>query len=110
MELHEKAPTVDLDWEEVVEATLVTEPGPYWLSTFNWWQELETPDAGTYRVRWSANGMDEAHDLTRLSGEPARDRYLLQLWPAPAAPDVVIRQHARIAEQYHRSATQPPSR
>lgn len=118
VELHPAQPPLPLEWEEVVEVPFTTTTGSYWLSAFNWWHELDIP-ADTYRVRWCANGMDQAHDRTRMDDEPALDRYLLQLWPSPAgagltpvAPaDAVIRQHAQVAAQWHETATQtaPPA-
>jgi hypothetical protein len=47
-----------------------------------------------YRVRYSATGMDRARGRYTLL-EPPVDRYLLQLWPAPPAPDAVIRETSR---------------
>ena len=66
--------------------------------------------AGTHRARWCATGMDEAHDRTRLDGEPEIDRYLLQLWPALPAPDAVVRRAGENAASWHGFAagTGPP--
>ena len=64
----------------------------------------------TYRVRYSATGMDRARRRdTLLAGEPLLDRYLLQLWPAPPAPDSVIRETSRCAAYWHAHARTLPS-
>jgi hypothetical protein len=42
---------------------------------------------GDWRVRYSASGMDAAHDQTLLDGEPPIDHYLLQVWLAAPASD-----------------------
>jgi hypothetical protein len=41
--------------------------------------------------------------------EPPLDRYLLQLWPAPPAPDAVIRETSRYAAYWHAHARTLPS-
>jgi hypothetical protein len=46
---------------------------------------------GDYRVRYHAYGMDRADE------DPTVDRYLLQLWPAPPAPDRVLRETSKHA-------------
>lgn len=109
IELHPIQPPVPLQWEDVVEVPFTATPGSYWLSTFDEWHEIAILP-GTYRVHWCANGMDQAHDGTRMDGEPALDRYLLQLWPAPLAPDAVIRLGSQSAASWHQVAatTQPP--
>ena len=49
--------------------------------------------------------MDAGKDLdTPDEGELAPDRYLLQLWPAPAAPDEVVKESSAIAGYWHRVA------
>ena len=46
--------------------------------------------------------MDAGRDLdTTDEGEEAPDRYLLQLWPAPQAPDAVVRQTGETAAYWH---------
>ena len=45
--------------------------------------------------------MDAAHDGTLLEGEPAIDAYLLQFWPAPPAPDRVVKVTSKEAKYWH---------
>jgi hypothetical protein len=49
----------------------------------------------TYRVRYTARGMDAGHAGTET------DVYGLWFWPAPAAPDTVIRQTSKSADYWH---------
>ena len=84
-------------------ATTVTE---LHLAAFDSWIPLPAlPAPGTYRVRCSASGLDAAHQADpRLPGDPVVDRYLLQLWPAPQAPEAVMREGSEIAAYWHRVA------
>jgi len=109
VELHHERPPLDEQWEDVVEVPVTLTSEECWLTAFDWAQQVPTPAPGDYRARWSATGMDQAPD-TRIGDEPALDRYLLQLWPAPVAPDAVVRLGSENAAYWHREAanTQPP--
>lgn len=73
-------------------------------------EPLPLPAGGPYRVRYCARGMDAARDLdTRLDDDPAPDAYLLQLWPAPPAPDAVLRVTAAAAAYRHDHARTLPA-
>ncbi|MFJ1764597.1 hypothetical protein ACIOD2_30035 [Amycolatopsis sp. NPDC088138] len=108
-EVHDTEPP-DAGGEDVVEAPFRVE-GPARLETWgggDWW-DLELPP-GDYRVRYGGYGMDAGRELdTRLDGEPGQDRYLLQFWPAPPAPDIVVRQHSAIAAYWHGFAREQPT-
>lgn len=103
VETHASLPEVGPEWEEVVEvsfdfaSTDVTILG--WAGDSS--DDVALPATGTYRIRYCANGLDEAHDRTAWEEDPARDRYLIQLWPAPPAPDVVLRQTSANAAYWH---------
>ncbi|WUJ68981.1 hypothetical protein OG809_28195 [Kribbella soli] len=57
---------------------------------------------GSYRARYSATGMDEGKAVDVVpEDEPVVDRYLLQFWPAEAAPDAVIKQTSAVATRWH---------
>lgn len=98
-------------WEDVVEVSFRPATDSVhlvqWAGEKSWPLTLERID---YRVRYCASGMDRAHaEDTRLAGEPLLDRYLLQLWPATAAADVVVRQTSACATYWHAHArTLPP--
>ena len=113
VECHDSAPAVDDSWEEVVEVPFAVSDRPValvqWAGEASW--PLDLP-AGDLRVRYSALGMDlgRAKD-TRLQGEPALERYLLQFWPAPPLPDQVLKQTSGTASYWHdwaRSLSPPP--
>ncbi|MDS0138627.1 hypothetical protein H5970_27545 [Amycolatopsis sp. CM201R] len=107
-EVHSSAPP-DSGAEDVVEASFRAE-GRTALVTWGggdaWDLEL-TP--GDYRVRYSGTAMDAGRERdTRLGGEPLQDSYLLQFWPAPPAPDVVVRETSAIAAYWHGFARELP--
>lgn len=107
--LTEPPPDDGGQWEDVVEASLTTAGEPLWLSTFDDGVEVALP-AGQWRARYSAAGMDAGRDAdSRLDGDPVLDRYLLQLWPAPPAPDAVLRQSSSIAGYWHDVARTTPA-
>ncbi len=107
-EAHETEPP-DAGGEDVVEASFRAQ-GPARLVTWggeDWWDLGLAP--GDYRVRYSATAMDAGREqATRLDGEPEEERYLLQFWPAPPAPDAVVRQHSAAAAYWHGFARKLP--
>jgi hypothetical protein len=92
------------EWEDVVEVSVVVPPGVE--SCWGAWAgeesgPLDLPP-GSYRVRVSARGRDDA----RGEGEAADhvvDWYLLEFWPAPVQPDAIIRSTSDDAAYWHRS-------
>jgi len=109
VDVHDAPPPVDPAWQDVVEASLVTTTTALALHSFDHAVDLPPlPVAGSYRVRYSAQGMDDAHDMTRAAAEPVVDRYLLELWPAPPAPDAVLRCTSDAAAYWHRAAAETP--
>ncbi|MET8851575.1 hypothetical protein [Amycolatopsis sp. NPDC004625] len=107
-EVHETEPP-DSGAEDVVEASfhaggravLVTWGGEHW-----WDLELAP---GDYRVRYGGTAMDAGRERdTRLGREPRQDSYLLQFWPAPPAPDAVVRETSAIAAYWHGFARDLP--
>lgn len=111
IELRPAAPDLEDDWEDVVEVSFVVDGlDPLTLAAFETFLDLAQPPAGTYRVRFCARGIDEAHDLSLPDDEQPPDRYLLQLWPhQPWEPDVIVRQHAAHAAYWHGVARETPT-
>ncbi|ADJ44580.1 hypothetical protein AMES_2757 [Amycolatopsis mediterranei S699] len=107
-EVHESEPP-DSGAEDVVEASFHAE-GRTVLVTWGgsaWWDLELTP--GDYRVRYSGTAIDAGRERdTRLDGEPRLDSYLLQFWPAPPAPDVIVRETSAIAAYWHGFARDLP--
>jgi hypothetical protein len=59
---------------------------------------------GDYRVRYHATGMDAAAEADTIKDDdPPIDRYLLQLWPAAAQPDAIVKQTAEVAAYWHQA-------
>ncbi|GAA2975140.1 hypothetical protein [Actinokineospora diospyrosa] len=111
VELHDEQVPVTDEWEEVVEVSFRPETESVhlvqWAGEASWPLPLPQVD---YRVRYCASGMDAASDQdSRLDDEPRFDRYLLQFWPGPPAPDVVVRETSESAAYWNAHAkTLPP--
>lgn len=111
VEVHDQAPPLDPVWEDVVEASFRPVSAgsalTQWAGEASWDLDLEETD---YRVRYCAQGLDEAHRQgTRLDDEPHLDRYLLQFWPAPPAPDRILKQTSATAAYWHDYARRQPA-
>ncbi|HTI28003.1 MAG TPA: hypothetical protein VL652_43875, partial [Kutzneria sp.] len=90
VELHEQAPVLDETWEEIVEVSFRPLGDTQILGwAGEWASELDLADVD-YRVRYCGTRMDDGHEQDgRDEDEPELDRYLLQFWPSPPAPDQV---------------------
>jgi hypothetical protein len=109
VELYDDPPPVDEAWPEVVEASFrpLGEVGLVGWGGEQYWP-LDLTEA-SYRVRYSATGMDDGKELdTRMEEDPETDRYLLQFWPAPPEPDRVMKQTSEIAAYWHGFAREQP--
>ena len=110
VEVHDKMPSVEYSADEVVEASyrpLGAAALQGWGGEGRWPLDLEQV---SYRVRYSGWGMDAGHQAgPPMDDETLIDRYLLQFWPAPPAPDRVIRQTGKQAAYWHKYARQQPT-
>ncbi|MFF0726104.1 hypothetical protein [Streptomyces sp. NPDC004134] len=115
VEVHDGAPPLAEMWEDVVEVSF--RPASPRTAVLPWGDgelcaaELAETD---HRVRYCARGMDvhPAAESAVLRGGPPADHYLLQFWPAPPAPDLVVRETSRCAAYWHKHARglpQPPT-
>lgn len=101
--LHDIEPPLTEEWEDVVEvSTLVAEDAqPGWGT---WAQEsggrLAIPP-GDYRLRVSARGRDAGRGDGEFADDVV-DFYLLELWPAPATEDLIVRSGSKDARYWHR--------
>jgi hypothetical protein len=64
--------------------------------------------AGVFRLRVSARDRDEGAAAEFAEGPV--DSYLLELWPAPAAPDTIVRVGTEDAKYWHREVGNRPRR
>ncbi|MFB8276557.1 hypothetical protein [Nocardia colli] len=104
VEVRSQAPALDPAWEDVVEVSFypLSEESflMEWAGEDSW--ELDLREGLDYRVRYCAQGMDQARQKdVRLDDEPLQDRYLLQFWPAPPEPDRIVRQTSQSAAHSH---------
>ena len=109
VEAHPVAPAVDRSYEEIVEASCQLRGPEVWLCAFDWATGFALPQAGSHRARLSARDYGAGLEQERYEPQdPVRDSYLLQLWPAPAAPDDVIRVTSQHAAYWHGVAREHP--
>lgn len=97
VEIHQHAPPVELDeWEDAVEVTLEATKGHMVVAAVMddapEFPTLTPFGPGYYRARVHARGRDAAPDGVVF--EPVED-YLVQVWPAPAARQVELKQTAK---------------
>ncbi|MFF8655885.1 hypothetical protein [Streptomyces huasconensis] len=112
VELHgtEPEPEPDESWEEITEVSF--RPVTPEVSLELWAGEGSFPlalDMVDHRVRHCVSGMSEAveRELECLDGLVI-ERHLLQFWPAPPAPDRLIKQTSTGAAYWHDLARQEP--
>ncbi len=108
VERHDHEPPMDDTYEEIIEVSY--RPKSAEVALVEWSAQVTHPlvlQAIDYRVRYSARGMDAGHAAdTILDGEPMVDSYLLQFWPAPPAPDCIVKQTSENAAYWHRCASE----
>ncbi len=101
--LEASEPEASAEWEDVVEASFDLPPGRA-MRWSTWAGEsgasLAVPP-GQYRLRVSAAGRD-AGAQDEFADEVV-DRYLIELWPAPVAPDAVLRVGSDDASYWHQT-------
>jgi hypothetical protein len=101
--LCDSPPDDEPSYQDVVEVSVEIPPAAdiRWMS---WAAEnqgvLSGVAAGAYRLRVSARDRDLR--LEHEFGGEMVNAYLLQLWPTPAAPDVIVRVGSKDAEYWHR--------
>ncbi|WUJ74243.1 hypothetical protein OG809_13430 [Kribbella soli] len=109
VEVHDRMPSVEYDAEDVVEASYLP-PSDVLLTSLGYQRLPLELEQVTYRVRYSAWGMDAGHQSgPPRDGEPLVDRYLLQFWPARPAPERVVKQTSKQAAYWHKFARQQPT-
>jgi len=99
-------PLADDSWEEIVEVPFTVAVPEVTLQEWGGQAGYPLPlPAADYRVRYCARGMQHGNDLDTSQGpdRPA-DSYSLAFWPAPPAPDQVVKQTSDIAAYWHATA------
>lgn len=96
-------PAVDDSWEEIVEVPLTVAVAEVTLQEWGGQAAYRLPlPAADYRVRYCARGMQHGHDLdTGQDHDRPADSYSLAFWPAPPAPDQMVKQTSEIAAYWH---------
>ena len=107
-------PGLDLGgWDDVVEVSVTSGQGGQGLGITSGGlgpdalQALTAGGTGTYRIRVHARGRDAGADHDVVTGNPVEE-HLLQIWPAPAASEVIHAATDRFGQAF-RTGTAPGS-
>lgn len=112
VEIVTNEPSIGEEWEDVVEVSFTAQDDNVVLMGWGGGSVHAIPlQAGSYRVRYCARGLDAAreHD-SRLDDEASIDRCLLQFWPSTPNPDAVLRMGSAYAAYWHDFARKLPPR
>ena len=95
-------PLLPVSYDDVVEVSVAVPVGARarWATWGSHeWGPLEGLAPGSYRVRVSAHGRDAGRDGEFEPG--VVDDYVVELWPAPRAPDEIVRTGSADAAYWH---------
>ncbi|BAL89000.1 hypothetical protein AMIS_37800 [Actinoplanes missouriensis 431] len=98
VELHDGEPPVDDAWDEIVEALFRPAHGEVHLEIGDGDLYRLALPPGAYMVRYNVRGVDGAD----VSEDAPDSSYLLQFWPAPLAPDRIVKESTSWAAWHHR--------
>lgn len=105
VDIWETEPPLAEDWEEVVEVSFQPRPSGTTLEEWGGDTVCELPlTEQHYRVRYCAKSFGLGEDTeTQEDGTPV-ETYALAFWPAPPAPDRVLKQTREEAAYWHQHA------
>lgn len=108
LDVRRTEPRVPRWCEDVVEAPYEHHGDELRMGSFETTSDPLPLAAGSYRVRLCATGLDAAATEEEFDGEEYHvysSRHLIQVWPAPAAPERVLREGSRWARDSRISST-----
>lgn len=100
--LFDADPGIDESWEEIVEVSLEASRGK--ITLLEWAADQGVTmivPAGSYRARYQGRAMQTANELDTNVEDTPVDTYRLDLWSAPPAPDLIVKQTSTIAAYWH---------
>jgi hypothetical protein len=102
--LHDSEPDLDDEWEDIVEVSAHLPDG-----AAPWWSTWAGEDGGalgippgTYRIRVGAKGRDAGRGDGEFADDVV-DFYLIDMWPAPAQADAIVRVGSDDARYWHQA-------
>ncbi len=107
--LFDADPGFEKSWEEIVEVSFQAPRGE--ITLMEWAADRGVGMAvpvGFYRARYQGRAMQAANELDTNINDTPVDSYRLDLWPAPPAPDRIIKQTSTIAAYWHDWASSLP--
>jgi hypothetical protein len=93
-------PRIKTKWEDIVESSVEISDGAV-LQEWDGRQYDLDIRPGSYRIRYSAIGMDEGRRQDTVVDGAAIDTYQLEFWQAPMARDLVVKVKSRVAAERH---------
>lgn len=105
VQIHHVAPSVDANWDEIVETGWLLNSGPVVLQDWEARTMCEIPlEPGSYRVRYSACRFGQGKETSDDDSQEPVESYLLAFWPAPHAADTVLKQTSEHAAYWNAGA------
>lgn len=100
--LHGGEPPLQPGWQDVVEASFVPTGAEVIFTTLAFTTScLFTLPAPSYRACWSGCGMGDDYDGAVGPQDAVVNVFELALWPAPTAPDAVLRAESERGRSAH---------
>jgi hypothetical protein len=105
--VHSAAAPLDDEWEDIGEVSFISPASE--VALLDWYGDrvcdISLTQGTSYRVRYSARGMDAGHALdTCPEGTPMADFYQLAFWPAAVSSDQVAKSTSANAAYWHKHA------
>lgn len=98
------------EFKDVVEASFTPASADLRVWTFQDVYPVLLPLVADLRVRYSISGMDRGREVdVREPEEPGVEQGLLHLWPAPSAPDAVLRSGSVTGRGWHEQVPRVPA-
>ncbi|SJM92679.1 hypothetical protein [Crenothrix polyspora] len=95
-------PQLDDAWEDIVEVSFIPNTSEARLVDWDGTLVCNIPLLlPSYRVCYCARNMDYGKEIDTIVEEDPADFYALIFWPAPLAPDAIIKQTSEIATYWH---------
>lgn len=100
--LFDTDPGIDESWEEIVEVSFQAPAGE--ITLVEWAADSGVGMAvpvGFHRARYQGRAMQSASELGTNVDDTPVDSCRLDLWPAPPAPDRIVKQTSTVAAYWH---------
>jgi len=103
--MYDIEPALDESFQDIVDvSTQFSKPPILCEWAHDDTHELKIPN-GTYRIRYCINGLDIDPDCYDEDDQPFKhQKYLIQIWPSPLAPDQIIKNETETGLYWHNAS------